>query len=111
MTKAEKIRGTEDAWDRDGPLGNDLEHAEVASEDLHKNVNEALAMQMISIRLPKAVIEAFKALAALEGIGYQPLMREALTRFADNEAKRVLIEVAANHKKENARSKADKQVA
>lgn len=98
MSKAEKIPGTIDAWE-DGTLGDSMEHAEVASPGMHQAVEDALAMQMISIRLPKSVIEAFKALATLEGIGYQPMMREVLMRFADSEAKRVLIEVAASQKR------------
>ncbi|NLC34984.1 MAG: hypothetical protein GX772_00800 [Alcaligenaceae bacterium] len=107
MTKADKIRGTEEAWEKGGQLGNDIEYAAVASPEVHKGVEDALAMQMISIRLPKSVIESFKALAALEGVGYQPLMREALMRFADGEARRVLIEVAERHKKEKACRKDD----
>lgn len=94
MSKAKKILGTEEAWDN-GELGNSLENARVASAEAHAAVEAALSMQMISIRLPKSVIEEFKAIAAVEGIGYQPLMREALTRFADCEAKRITRELAA----------------
>ncbi|MDX3986139.1 MAG: hypothetical protein QHC88_12885 [Achromobacter sp.] len=93
MSKANKILGTDDAWEN-GELGNSLDNARVASPDAHAAVEEALSMQMISIRLPKAVIEDFKAIAAVEGIGYQPLMREALTRFAACEAKRITHELA-----------------
>lgn len=100
MGKADKIQGTDEAWERDGQLGNDVEFAELASPELQKAVEETLAMQMISIRLPKPVIETFKALAALKGIGYQPLMREALMRFADGEARRIVQEMAAKHTKE-----------
>lgn len=57
-------------------------------------------MQMISIRLPKSVTEDFKAIAPLEGIGYQPLMREALIRFANGEAKRIMRELAVQQKRE-----------
>lgn len=107
MTKADKIRGTEEAWEKDGQLGNDAAYAAVASPEQQKAVEDTLAMQMISIRLPKSVIEVFKALAELEGVGYQPLMREALMRFADGEARRVLMEVADRHKKDQAQRKAD----
>ena len=61
-------------------------------------------MQMISIRLPKSVIDDFKVIAQLEGLGYQPLMRTALVRFAECEAKRVMREYAAKvvHEKKQA---------
>lgn len=102
MTKADKILGTEEAWDEDGLLGNDAAHAVLASPETHKAVEDALAMQMISIRLPRSVVETFKALATLEGIKYQPMMREALMRFASGEARRVLMDVAAQQRKEGA---------
>lgn len=97
MREPSKIPGTTQAWE-DGTLGASMEHAVVASGDIQKAVEATLAMQAISIRLPKSVIETFKALASLEGIGYQPLMRAALMRFADEESKRVVIRTAARQK-------------
>jgi hypothetical protein len=44
----------------------------------------------ISIRLPKATIEAYKNLASIHGVGYQPLMRDAIVRWADSELKQLL---------------------
>ncbi len=110
MSDQHKISGTEEAWE-DGTLGESLEHAQVASEEIHKAVESTLAMQMISIRLPKSVIEDFKNLALLEGIGYQPLMREALIRFATSESKRVMRETAAEHAKKNREEKDQTRVA
>lgn len=101
MSKAKKILGTDDAWEN-GTLGNDIEHAAVASPELHQRVHEALSMQMISIRLPKSVIEDFKNIAAVEGVGYQPLMREALIRFAECESKRIVRDLAATRIRKNA---------
>lgn len=97
MNKAKLIPGTDEAWEN-GTLGTSLEHAQLASDDVQKAVEETLAMQMISIRLPKSVIEEFKAIASLEGVGYQPLMRVALTRFANGEARRIMLELAAAKK-------------
>lgn len=99
MSKASKIPSTIEAWE-DGTLGSSKEHAKVASDEIHREIEETLAMQMISIRLPKSVIEDFKAIASLEGIGYQPLMREALIRFANGEAKRIMRELAVQQKRE-----------
>ncbi|WP_368640449.1 hypothetical protein ABRZ04_04340 [Castellaniella ginsengisoli] len=99
MSTAKKIPGTESAWD-DRTLGSSEEHAALAPKDLQEQVEDALAMQMISIRLPKHIIKLFKALAQIEGIGYQPLMREALTRFAEGEARHVVMEMAREDKRQ-----------
>lgn len=93
MTKAKKP-GTAEAWEK-GELGENAGSAKVASADTTRAINDALGLQMISIRLPKSVIEDFKVIAQIEGVGYQPLMRIALTRFAECEAKRVMREYAA----------------
>lgn len=98
MTKAKKP-GTAEAWDS-GELGENAESARAASADTTQAINDALGLQMISIRLPKSVIEDFKVIAQIEGVGYQPLMRTALVRFAECEAKRVMREYAAQRESE-----------
>ncbi len=40
---------------------------------------------MISLRLPVQLVEDYKTIAADAGIGYQPLMRDILIRFAQHE--------------------------
>lgn len=92
-----KKHGTVEAWEN-GELGENLATAKVTSEKRTEEINEAAGMQMISIRLPKSVIDDFKVIAQIEGIGYQPLMRTALIRFAECEAKRVMREYAAQVK-------------
>ena len=74
--------GTEEAWDS-GQLGSEEGHAQRVSSDLEKQIDDSLGMQMISIRLDKSLIDSYKLLAAFHGLGYQPLMRDALKRFAD----------------------------
>lgn len=91
MTKADKIVASDEAWD-EKKLGEDFEHAEVATDDFEALIDGALELQSISIRLQKSLIDDFKAIAALNGIGYQPLMRQVLNRFADCEKKRILRE-------------------
>lgn len=93
MSKAKKP-GTEVAWEG-GELGENLESAKVVAPEAEHAVQEALGMQLISIRLPKSVIEDFKVIAQIEGIGYQPLMREALVRYAESESKRIMREYAS----------------
>lgn len=92
MANAKKP-GTVEAWES-GELGENLESVKVVSRDITQAIQDAAGMQLISIRLPKSVIEDFKVIAQIEGIGYQPLMREALTRFAECESKRVMREYA-----------------
>lgn len=82
----EKIYGSEEAWDT-GALGLDENYAAVdpdhdATEAL---VDKALGLKPISIRLETSLIDDFKMLAEIEGIGYQTLMRTVLRRFAEGE--------------------------
>ena len=90
MTKPNKILASDEAWDT-GQLGEDIDHVKAVEED-EKLVDEALELQLISIRLQKSLIDDFKALASLNGLSYQPLMRQVLNRFADCEKKRILRE-------------------
>jgi hypothetical protein len=87
----------DNAWDT-GELGRNAEFVKVAPEDHNSEafIDDALGLQPISIRLEKSLIEDFKLIAGLSGIGYQPLMRQALKRFADCEKKRILREAHAN---------------
>ncbi|MFA5662415.1 hypothetical protein [Castellaniella sp.] len=105
MGTAKKIQGSEEAWD-DRTLGASEEHAELAPKELQQQVEEALAMQMISIRLPKQVVTLFKALAEIQGVGYQPMMREALTRFAEGEARHLVMELASRERQRAAKKEA-----
>jgi len=91
MSKHEKIQTSDEAWDA-GELGENFEHAEVLKDDIESLIDEALELQSISIRLQKSLIDDFKAIASLNGIGYQPLMRQVLNRFADCEKKKILRE-------------------
>lgn len=97
MSKLDKIQTSDEAWD-EGKLGTNKEHAKPISEDIEAQLNDALELQLVSIRLQKSLIEDFKFIATLNGLGYQPLMRQVLTRFADCEKKRILREHAAEMK-------------
>ena len=91
MTTRPEIPGSDEAWDT-GELGQDKEHAKKLQENIESQIDNALDLQQISIRLQKSLIEDFKYIAGLNGIGYQPLMRQILKRFADCEKKRILRE-------------------
>ena len=98
MSKHKKIPAPDEAWES-GELGNDPKFAKICDGDIQPQVDEAIAMQPISIRLPKSLVETFKLLGQKHGLGYQPLMRRVLTRFAEAENKLVLNEHVAEQRR------------
>ena len=98
MTKHKRIPASDEVWES-GDLGNDSKFAKVFEGDVQPQIDEALAMQPISIRLPKSLIETFKLLGQKHGLGYQPLMRRTLSRFAEAEMKLVLNEYIAEQRR------------
>lgn len=105
MGEREKILGTDDAWESE-QLGADAKHAHAVSQDITSEIDGALGLQMISIRLEKALIESFKVLGSFHGIGYQPLMKDALKRFADSEMKAIVSGLVESQKKRQIENKA-----
>jgi predicted DNA binding CopG/RHH family protein len=87
-----QVEDTQEAWENE-QLGCDLEHAKVASSEDKQKIEDILGMQAISIRLSKDLIKDFKTMATIHGVGYQPLMRDALQRFATAEFKRLAVEM------------------
>ena len=85
-TKAEEC-----LWES-GQLGNSAETAVASSAEHDRSVDDAMGLQMISIRLPKALIEDLKYLAEREGLGYQPLVRRVLMRYVSHEYKLIAHE-------------------
>ncbi len=85
MTK--KIKSTPEAWEL-GELGEDEKYAKKAIVD-EGVLDDALELQMISVRLQKSLIDDLKNFALLEGLGYQPLMRRVLQRYVDGEKKMI----------------------
>lgn len=57
------------------------------SQVADSSIDEALGLKPISIRLPQGMIDDLKAIAALHGIGYQPLIKKVLNCFIENEHK------------------------
>ena len=91
MITKTQIEDTEEAWNS-GALGRDEAFAELDLELDPLAIDDAADLKMISIRLEKSLIEDFKMIASLSGLGYQPLMRQALKRFAESEKKQLLVE-------------------
>ena len=81
-----------DAWES-GELGRDLAHARRVPPELEAEVDRALAMKLISMRLPVPMIEALKAIAHHHGIGYQPMVRDLLGRFIASEIPAILSQL------------------
>ena len=102
MAEFKKVPASDAAWES-GELGNDPKFARVFKGDVQSGIDEAMAMQPISIRLPKSLIESFKLLGQVHGLGYQPLMRRALARFAEGEMKRVINDFVTEQRRAAAR--------
>lgn len=98
MNKTPNIEHEADCPWETGDLGNSDEHAVARGAEHEKALDESLAMQLISIRLPKALIEELKFIANKEGLGYQPLMRRVLQRFTEWEYKNMAREVLVREK-------------
>ena len=88
MSNAHKIE-SRDPWES-GELGQSLEHAVLAAPEDCKAVDEALGLQLVSIRLQKKLIANLKAIAGYHGIAYQPMIRDLLNRFAVSEMRQIL---------------------
>lgn len=100
MTKTNSIKGTTEAWEK-GLLGREEEFVQKVNIE-SEVIDEALALQAISIRLQKGLLEDLKNIAQIRGLGYQPLMKQVLKRFVDAEKKLLLQELAAEEMKEQA---------
>ena len=79
-------------------MGADERYVAAAPSGVETAIDEALGLQPISIRLQKSLLDNLKALAQLNGIGYQPLVRQILTRWVDSELKNLLREKLANER-------------
>lgn len=93
-------------WDT-GELGREEKYAECAPEELRREIDEALALQMISVRLQKQLIIELKMIAQYRGIGYQPLIRDVLSRFTRAEIMQIANEIRANEELAKAREEVE----
>jgi polysaccharide pyruvyl transferase WcaK-like protein len=81
-----KIESSIENWEN-GALGMDAAFAVRASDEEAVAIDKATGMQLISIRLERELITALKAIAKYHGIGYQPMVRDLMHRFAISESK------------------------
>lgn len=101
------IDATDEAWES-GELGRSEAHVRVSTTVNENEINDALELHPISIRLNKSLIEDLKMIAELNGLGYQPLIRQVLTRFADCEKKQILQEFHSQEMKKQRKKKSPK---
>ena len=83
-----------DQWES-GALGRDEKHVKKAPVSARVSLDQALKLEAISIRLSSELIQQYKTAAFVLGLGYQPLMRDAIERMANvylGEAMRELAE-------------------
>ena len=99
-----KIKDTTEAWESRA-FGSDEAHVAVADQDHETALDDALELQSISIRLPKQLINQYKLIAHFHGVGYQPLMRDVMSRFVPNALKEILEAEQAKAKQAEARAK------
>jgi hypothetical protein len=84
-----KIADTREPWE-DGTLGREAKYLARAPLAAENDLDEALGLQPVSIRLPRQLIDQFKLIAHFHGVGYQPLMRDVLTRFVPGALQEIL---------------------
>lgn len=99
MSKADKLAAKGDPWDT-GALGRDERHVKRAALEKESEVDSALGLQLISIRLQKKMIDDLKFIAKAHGVGYQPLIRDILDRFVVHEYKAIVRDAQARRGQE-----------
>ena len=93
----EKTLGADEDWES-GKLGGDKEYARPANQETEHGVDDALGLQIVSIRMDQDLVDSFRLLATFHGVGYQPLMRDALKRFAECELKAIVTGVVESQR-------------
>ena len=73
-------------WE-DGTLGRSLEHTEAAPKEVDQAIDDALGLVPITLRLQKSLVEQLKVIAASNGLGYQPFVRQILTQYVHQTTK------------------------
>jgi hypothetical protein len=88
-----KIPGTVENWEN-GALGLTPEHARRVAGEETAAIEKATGqnMQLISMRLSQELLAVLKEIAKYRGIGYQPMIRDLLGRWAAGEIKTILNE-------------------
>jgi predicted DNA binding CopG/RHH family protein len=97
MAKAKGNETQMDAWDN-GEYGLEEAFVKVTNAAEALEVDGALDLKMISIRLQKDLIEKIKVVAKYHGIGYQSLIRNLLNKFVRSELMQIALELQNKEK-------------
>ncbi len=73
----------EEKWEN-GELGASEEFVRKVSKKREQQIDEALNLSVVTIRLDVDLIEELKVIARDEGVTYQALIRQILTRYIIN---------------------------
>ena len=92
ITKAKDSNMQIDAWES-GEYGLDEAFIKVTDAAEAAEVDGALNLKMISIRLQKDLINKLKLIAKYHGIGYQSLIRNQLHKFVRSELIHIATEL------------------
>lgn len=93
-----QIEASADDWGPAGKFGNDEAHVRAGKED--GKLDERLGLEPISIRFPKDLVRDLKAIAQLNGMRYQPLIREVCNRFVEAEKRALQTDMARRRQEE-----------
>jgi hypothetical protein len=73
-------------WEN-GTLGRSAEHLEKSTPEEEQAVDDTLGLTPITLRLQKTLVEQLKKMAAKNGLGYQPFVRQILTQYVRENTK------------------------
>ncbi len=68
-----------------GDLGTSDKHVRRSSKGAERDVDDAMGLQMISLRLQKDLLDKLKWIASHHRVNYQPMIRDVLARWARSE--------------------------
>ena len=94
----ERIEASAHEWGPDGQYGNDEKATRGGKEG--PEIEVRLGLCPISIRFPKELVRDLKAIAQLNGMSYQPLIREVCKRFVEAEKRAIHADRAQRRQKE-----------
>jgi hypothetical protein len=86
--------GDNDPWET-GELGESQEHVRVSSPERDAAVDESLGLTPISFRIQRELLKQLKEVASYRGIGYQPMIRDVLSRWVGTEMLAIVQEMRA----------------
>ena len=94
----EALVGRSKVLDSDFDNDENFVHGERAGREVAEAAMRASGTKMISLRLQASLISDLQAIAEINGIGYQTLLKQVLFRFVEAERKRVWNEFVATQR-------------